>query len=425
MTQATETFKCYRVWVDRCRRDFPILNRPLPGKGGAPPVPLAYLDNAATTQKPESVIRAVAQYYITSNANVHGGVHSLAERATEAYESSRKAVAEFLGCTETHRIVFTRSATEAINLVASSFSALRIGRGDEFLLTEMEHHSNLVPWQLAARARGARLRFIPFGGDGTLELDRLDKLLTDRTKIVSVVHVSNVLGTINDVRTIIRAAHAAGIPVLLDAAQSAPHIPVDVKALDCDFLVFSGHKIYGPTGIGVLYAKEEYLEAMPPYQSGGKMIESVWLDRAKWNRIPYKFEAGTPNVAGAVGLKAALRYVTEAGRERIAAYETALTRYAVERLQQIPGVDVYGNPPDRSGIVPFNLRGIHPHDAAQFLDTKGIAVRAGHHCAYPTMRKLGVPATLRVSFSFYNTPEEVDRLVEALSEAREFFGRDS
>jgi cysteine desulfurase/selenocysteine lyase len=396
--------------VAAVRADFPIL------EGG-----LAYLDNAATTQKPRQVIEALAGYYRESNANVHRALHRLGEAATEAFEEGRRTVARFIAAAGPAEIVFTRGATEAINLVAASWGRSNVSAGDEILLTEMEHHSNLVPWQLLAEATGATLRFIPFREDGSLDLDRLEALLTARTKLVAVTAMSNVFGTINDTQRIVGAAHAAEIPVLLDGAQSVPHLPVDVQALDCDFLAFSGHKMYGPTGIGVLYGKKRLLEAMPPYQAGGEMIRSVWLDRSTWNDLPYKFEAGTPHIAGAVGLKAAIEYLSGLGMERIRAYEDSLTRYALERLGAVDGLTVHGEAPVRGGVISFTLDGVHPHDVAQYLDSEDIAIRAGHHCAYPIMRKLGVPATARASLAFYNTAGEIERLAGALNRAKEFF----
>ena len=406
------------------RDDFPILARNLPVPGGRGEVrPLVYLDNAATSQKPRCVIDAITRYYERSNANVHRGLHRLWEEATEAYESSRAAVARYINARTTREIIFTRGATEALNLVAAAWGRHSLRPGDEILLTEMEHHSNLIPWQLVAEASGASLRFIPFDEHGLLELDELDRLLTDRTKLVGVTHMSNVFGTINPVRRIVEAARERGAVVLVDAAQSVPHMPVDVTELDCDFLAFSGHKMCGPTGVGVLYGKEHLLEAMPPYQGGGEMISSVWLDRATWNELPYKFEAGTPNIAGAVGLHAAIDYLSALGMEAIRTYEEELTRHALERLGGVPEIHIYGEAPERGGVIAFNLGDLHPHDVAQFLDHEGIAIRAGHHCAYPIMRKLGVAATARASLYFYNTADDVDRLVDALDKTKEFFGR--
>ncbi len=402
------------------REDFPILREVFRSSRGEE-IPLIYLDNAATTQKPGQVLEAITNYYRHTNANVHRAIHKLGERATEAYEGSRKRVAQFINASSEKEIIFTRGTTEAINLVATGFGEKFIGEGDEILISEMEHHSNLIPWQLLARKKGARLRFIPFLPDGTLDLSQLDELLTDRTRLVAVTHMSNVFGTINPVRQIIRKAHQRNIPVLLDGAQSVPHLPVDVQELGCDFLAFSGHKMCGPTGIGVLYGKAELLETMEPYQGGGEMIRSVWYDRATWNDIPHKFEAGTPNIAGAVGLAAAMDYLHHIGMENITRYEQKLTTYAMTRMQEIPGMRIFGQAPERGGVISFYLGSIHPHDMAQFLDYRGIAVRAGHHCAQPIMRKLEIPATTRASFYFYNTFEEIDRFIEALYQAKEFF----
>ena len=405
--------------IERIRSDFPILSARIRGRR------LAWLDNAATTQKPRAVIEAVKRFYEEKNANVHRGLHALSRAATEALKESRSACARFIGAESATEIVFTRNATEAINLVASAWGEENIGPGDEILLTEMEHHSNLVPWQLLARKRNARLKFIPLSSEGVLALDALPRLLSDRTGLVAITHVSNVLGTVNDVKRIIREAHDAGVPVLLDAAQSVPHIAVDVADLDCDFLAFSGHKLCGPTGIGVLYAKRRLLEAMPPYQGGGEMILSVEPEFSVWNDPPYKFEAGTPNAAGAVGLKAALDYLSRLGMERIREHETRLASYALERLERIEGITILGRAKERTGIVSFEIEGIHPHDMAQYLDSKGIAVRAGHMCAQPLLKRLGKTAALRASFYFYNTTEEIDRLIAEISQGKEFFHRGS
>jgi cysteine desulfurase/selenocysteine lyase len=417
------------VPVAAVREDFPILGRTVRGR------PLAYLDSAATSQKPRPVLRAIAEYYERSNANVHRALHTLAGEATAAYEESRRAVQAFIGARRPAEVVFTRGATEAINLVAASWGRSRLREGDEILLTEMEHHSNLVPWQLVAAERGCRLRFIPFRGDGTLDLDVLDRLEAERIRFVALTHVSNVFGTVNDVRRVVEWAHRREAPVLVDAAQSAPHLPVDVQALGCDFLAFSGHKMCAPMGIGVLYGREELLAAMPPFMGGGDMIRAVWLERAEWNELPYKFEAGTPNVEGAVGLAAAIRYLGALGMENIRAYEERLTRYTLERLERVPGLTLYGPPAaarpsmdaaaagGRQAVFSFNLDGVHPHDLAQLLDWEGIAIRAGHHCAHPLMRKLEVPATARASLYLYNTFEEIDRLAGALGRAREALAR--
>jgi cysteine desulfurase/selenocysteine lyase len=408
--------------VSEIREGFPILGRTVEGRDGVAR-PLAYLDNAATTQKPEAVIEAVSSFYRYSNANVHRSLHTLGEEATAAYESAREAVRRFLNARKAAEIVFTRGTTEAINLVARSWGKAFLHRGDEVLLTEMEHHSNLIPWQLIAAETGAALRFLPVDEEGRLDLEDLDRLWGERVRMLAVTQVSNVFGTATDIRRLAKLAHAHGVPLLVDGAQGVPHLPVDVQELGCDFLAFSGHKVYGPMGIGVLYGREELLEAMPPYQGGGEMIRSVWLDRATWNDLPYKFEAGTPDVAAAVGLESALQYVSALGLPQIRDYETQLADYVRRRLADVPDLTIHG--PKRGGgpVISFTFSDLHPHDVAQVLDWGGVAVRAGHHCAQPLMRKLGVPATVRASLAFYNTPEEVDRLTAGLQEARELFGR--
>ncbi len=407
--------------VEKIREDFPILYKVFPSRKGSSKQ-LIYFDNAATTQKPQQVIDALTHFYKELNANVHRGIHKLGEAATAAFEESRKKVARFINAASDREIVFTRGTTEAINLVAHAWGRKFLKAGDEILLTEMEHHSNLIPWQLVAQDTGAKLRFLPFQNDGTLDFSNLDQLLTEKTKLVAVIHMSNVFGTINPVRGIIQKAHNLGIPVLLDGAQSVPHLPVDVRELDVDFLAFSGHKMCGPTGIGVLYGKAKLLEAMTPYQSGGEMIRSVWLDRATYNEIPYKFEAGTPNIAGAIGLAAAIDYLEGIGMQKITKYEQKITTYALSRMKEIEGMRIFGEAPERGGVISFYLGNIHPHDIAQYLDKDGIAVRAGHHCAQPIMRKLNISSTTRASFYFYNTFEEVDLFIESLKKAREFFG---
>ncbi|NOX38567.1 MAG: cysteine desulfurase [Calditrichaeota bacterium] len=407
----------------RVRDDFPILKETFRrGKRGELIVPLVYLDNAATTQKPRQVIQALVDYYEHANANVHRAIHTLGDRATELYEESRRKLARFIGAASEREIVFTRGTTEAINLVAAAWGRKFLKPGDEILLTEMEHHSNLIPWQLLAKEKQLTLRFIPFAEDGTLVLDNLEDYFTPRTRLLAITHMSNVFGTINPIQQIVAVAHQHDVPVLVDGAQSVPHMPVNVQELDCDFFALSGHKMCGPTGIGALYAKEKWLEAMDPYHGGGEMIRSVWLDRATWNDIPYKFEAGTPNIAGAVGLAAAVDYLSHIGMENIARYEKLLTQYALEQLQTVGNVRIFGQAPERGGVISFYVGNIHPHDVAQFLDADGIAIRAGHHCAQPIMRKLGIPATSRASFYFYNTPQEVDRLVQSLIKMKEFFG---
>jgi len=408
--------------VARIRKDFPILRETFSTLKGQN-IQLIYLDNAASTQKPKQVIDAISYYYQHQNANVHRAIHRLGERATQAYEASREKVAEFINAKSPREVVFTRGTTEAINLVANAWGKKFFNPGDEVLLSEMEHHSNLIPWQILAKEKGIVLRFIPFSkSNGTLQIANLRKLITKQTRLISITHMSNVFGTINPVRGLIQMAHEHKIPVLLDGAQAVPHLPTDVQELNCDFLAFSGHKMCGPTGIGVLYAKEEFLEEMDPYQGGGEMISSVWLDHATWNDIPHKFEAGTPNMAGAVGLASAIDYLTNIGMDKITKYEQKLTTYALSKMQEIEDLRIFGAAPFRGGVISFYLGKIHPHDTAQYLDSMGIAVRAGHHCAQPIMRKLGVPATTRASFYFYNTYEEIDKLVGGLNKAREFFG---
>lgn len=412
------------VWivldVGRIREDFPILQREFEYKGRR--VPLVYLDNAATTQKPRVVIDALRRYYEWYNANIHRALHRLGEEATVCYEESRRRVAEFISARSASEVVFTKGATEAINLVARSWGEKFLRRGDEILLTEMEHHSNLVPWQMLARRCGVKLRFLPFRlEDCQLDLDQWDRVFTDRVKLVSVVHVSNLFGCINPVREIISWSHERGVPVLLDGAQSVPHMGVDVQELGCDFLVFSGHKMCGPTGVGVLYGREERLEEMDPYEGGGEMIERVEWESATYAPLPHKFEAGTPPIAGAIGLGEAVKYLEGLGMEAIERYEKKLVKYALDKLLEFDRIKVYGPLGERSGLISFTLEGVHPHDVAQFLDREGVAVRAGHHCVQPAVRKLGIAATTRVSFYFYNTLEEIDLFLEALRKAKEFF----
>lgn len=404
-----------QIDIKKIRADFPILNEMIHGK------PLVYFDNAATTHKPKNVIDRIVKYYEHENANVHRAIHQLGERATLGYENARKAIARFIGADSGKQIVFTRGTTDAINLVATAWGRKFIGQGDEIILSEMEHHSNLIPWQLLAKDVGATLRFIPFREDGSLEFPVFEQILSNKTKIVSITHMSNVFGTINPVKKIIRMAHDRGIPVMLDAAQSVPHLPVSVENLDCDFLAFSGHKMLGPTGIGVLYAKARILENMNPYQGGGEMINSVWLDNATWNEIPHKFEAGTPNIAGAIGFSAAVEYLENIGMNTITMYEQDITTYALDKMNELECMKIYGSTPERGGVISFNLGNIHPHDLSHFLDQQGIAVRAGHHCAQPLMRKLDIAATTRASFYFYNTFEEVDYFIEKLRKAQKFF----
>ncbi len=401
--------------VSSLRARFPILERRVHGR------PLVYLDNAATTQKPVEVLEAEQGVYLRYNANVHRAIHALGEEATAAYEGARAQVAAFIGARDPRGIVFLRNATEALNLVAWAWGRRRLRAGDEIVLTPMEHHSNLVPWQMVARETGARLRFMALDERGALDPDALDAVLGPRTRVVAFTHCSNVLGTITPVAELCRRARAVGALTVVDAAQSVPHLPVDVEALGCDFLAFSGHKMYGPMGIGVLWGQPRRLEEMDPFLGGGEMILRVELEEATWNAIPYKFEAGTPNVPGAVGLAAAVAFLRAAGMEALAAHEAALTTYAMERLGTIPGVTIYGPPAPRGALVTFNVEGVHPHDLAQVLDQEGVAIRAGHHCAQPLMRRLGVVATARASFALYNTTAEVDALCGAIERAREFF----
>ena len=402
--------------VARLRADFPILAERVNGR------PLVYLDNAATTQKPRAVLDALAMYYEHDNANVHRGVHTLSQRATDAYEAARANVARFVNARMPEEIVYTRGTTDGINLVAQSFARPRLAPGDEILISAMEHHSNIVPWQLVCGQTGARLRVAPVNDAGELVLDAYAAMLGPRTKLVAITHVSNALGSITPIRQIIALAHAANVPVLVDGAQAIAHLPVDVQALDCDFYAFSGHKIFGPTGIGVLYGKAAHFEAMPPYQGGGDMIRSVTFEKTEYNDIPYKFEAGTPNIAGAIGLGAALDYVRHAGIEAIDAHERELLADATERVMRIPGVRIIGTAKDKAGILSFTLDGVHAHDVGTILDHEGVAIRAGHHCAMPVMTQFGVAGTARASFALYNTREEVDALVAGIERVRRMFG---
>ena len=397
------------------REDFPILRQSVRGK------PLVYLDNAATTQKPKAVLDRLTRFYETENANVHRGVHLLSERATDVYEAARRSVAQFLNAGDAKEIVFVRGTTEAVNLVAQTFGRTRVGRGDEVVITAMEHHSNIVPWQMLCAEKGARLRVAPITDAGELRLEELEALLTERTKLLALVHVSNAPGTINPIARITRLAHDRGIPVLVDGAQAVPHTHVDVQTLDTDFYAFSGHKVFGPTGIGVLHAKAALLEEMPPWQGGGDMISSVTFERTLYNIVPYKFEAGTPNIAGAVGLAAALDYVSAVGLDRIAAHERDLVAYGTDALSQIAGVRLTGTAPEKAGILAFVLEGVHPHDIGTILDREGIAIRTGHHCCQPLMDRLGVAATARASVALYNMREEIDALAAAIDKVREVF----
>jgi cysteine desulfurase/selenocysteine lyase len=402
--------------VARIRADFPILRRQVRGR------PLTYLDNAATTQKPQAVLDALINYYVTSNANVHRGVHLLSEIATEAHDAAREKVRAFFNAASTREIVFTRNSTEGINLVAQSFGRWRVKPGDEVVITAMEHHSNIVPWQLLCEERGARLRVVPIDDTGTLILEELEALLTPRTRLLSVTHMSNALGTVNPIATIVQMAHAHGIPVLVDGSQAAYHMPVDVRALDCDFYVATGHKLYGPTGIGVLYGRESLLDGMPPFLGGGDMIRSVTFEKSTWNDLPYKFEAGTPDIAGAIGLGAALDYISQVGLDHIAEHERDLLDYGTSLLVQIPGLRLIGTSRHKASILSFVLDGIHPHDIGTIVDQEGVAVRTGHHCAQPVMERFGVPATARASLAMYNTRADLDTLAAAIRRVQSVFG---
>jgi cysteine desulfurase/selenocysteine lyase len=402
--------------VTAIREGFPILQRRVHGHA------LAYLDNAATTQKPQQVIDRLVRYYSEENANIHRGVHLLSVDATDAYEAARERIRRFVNAAEAREIVFVRGATEAINLVAATYGRMQLGPGDEVVVSEMEHHSNIVPWQMLCEEKGARLRVIPITDSGELRLDEYERLLGTRTRLVSVTHVSNALGTINPVERIVRLAHEREIPVLIDGAQAVAHMAVDVQSLGCDFYVFSGHKVFGPTGIGVLYGRAQLLEAMPPYQGGGDMIRSVAFERTTYNDIPFKFEAGTPNIGGVMGLDAALAYLTAIGVDGAAAHEHELLVYGTEALREIPGLRLTGTATRKAGILSFVIDDIHPHDIGTILDREGIAIRAGHHCCQPLMARLGVPATARASLALYNTREEIERLVAAVRTAKAVFG---
>jgi cysteine desulfurase / selenocysteine lyase len=401
--------------TERVRDDFPLLRQRVHGK------PLVYLDNAATTQKPQAVIDRLVRYYSEENANIHRGVHVLSVAATDAYDAARERVRRFVHAAETREIVFVRGATEAINLVAATYGRAHVGAGDEVVVSEMEHHSNIVPWQMLCEEKGAVLRVIPITDAGELRLDEYVRLLGPRTRIVAVTHVSNALGTINPVEQIVRLAHDRGVPVLIDGAQAVAHMPVDVQAIDCDFYVFSGHKVFGPTGIGVLYGRASLLDEMPPYQGGGDMIRSVTFERTLYSDAPQKFEAGTPNIAGVVGLHAAIAYLTDVGLDRVTAHEHDLLAYGTEALSQIDGVRLTGTAERKAAILSFVIAGIHPHDLGTILDRDGIAIRAGHHCCQPLMARLGVAATARASLAFYNTREEIDALVASIRTAKAVF----
>ncbi|ODU55826.1 MAG: cysteine sulfinate desulfinase [Granulicella sp. SCN 62-9] len=401
--------------IERVRADFPILEQRVHD------LPLVYLDNAATTQKPRAVIDASSNYYLSYNANIHRGVHQLSQSATDAYEAARKSVQTFLNAEDAKEIIFVRGATEAINLVAQSYGRQHVNSGDEIIVTAMEHHSNIVPWQMLCEEKGAHLRVAPINDAGELLLDEFEAMLNAKTKLVAVVHTSNVLGTVNPVRRIVEMAHTKGIPVLLDGAQAVPHGGVDVRALDCDFYAFSGHKIYGPTGIGILYGKRALLEAMPPYQGGGDMIRSITFEKTIYNQLPYKFEAGTPDIAGVVGLGAAIEYVNGIGLSDIVAHEEDLLAYGTEALGAIPGLTLIGTAKEKVSVLSFVLEGIHPHDIGTILDRQGIAIRTGHHCAQPLMQRFGIPATARASLAVYNTAQEIDALVAGIHKVKEVF----
>jgi cysteine desulfurase / selenocysteine lyase len=402
--------------VERIREQFPILAQRVGDK------PLAYLDNAATTQKPHAVLDTLSRYYASENANIHRGVYALSQQATEAYEGARGKVARFLHAAEPAEIIFTRNATEGINLVAQTFGRRQVGAGDEVVISTMEHHSNIVPWQMLCEEQGARLRVVPITDTGELMLDELASLLGPRTKLLSIVHMSNSLGTVNPVRQVVELAQAQGVPVLIDGSQAAYHMPVDVQALGCDFYVVTGHKLYGPTGIGALYGRRALLDAMPPYQGGGDMIRSVTFERTTYNDVPHKFEAGTPHIAGAIGLGAAVDFITGVGFGAIAAHERQLLSYATTALSAVPGLRLIGTAPNKASILSFVLDGVHAHDIGTIVDTEGVAIRTGHHCTQPVMDRFQVPATARASLAMYNTTAEIDQLVSALNKVREVFG---
>lgn len=400
----------------KIKNDFPILRRASHGK------PLVYLDSGATTQKPNIVIDAINDYYTNYNANIHRGIYELSQLATGAYEAARQNVRHFINARHNDEIIFTKGTTDAINLVAFSFGEAYVQEGDEIVISEMEHHSNIVPWQLLCERKRAKLKVISVNDDGTLDLDQYRQLLNDKTKIVSVIHVSNVLGTVNPVKEMIKIAHQQEIPVLLDGAQALPHIPVDVQALDCDFYAFSSHKLYGPTGTGVLYGKSDLLESMPPYQSGGDMISRVTFEKTEYNALPHKFEAGTPNMAGVIGLGAAIDYLNKVGMDNLVEHENELLLYATDALQTIPGLKIIGNAPNKIGVISFVMESAHPHDIGTILDSEGVAIRAGHHCAMPLIDRFGLAATARASFGLYNQIEDIDRLLEGLHKVNQIFG---
>jgi cysteine desulfurase/selenocysteine lyase len=410
MTPATSTRPRTTFDVQRVRRDFPILNQTIHGK------PLVYLDNAATTQKPQAVIDAMVRSYAEDNANIHRGVHLLSERATQAYELAREKVQHFLNAAHSREVIFVRGTTEGINLVAATYGRAHVGKGDEVLITEMEHHSNIVPWQLLCEEKGAHLKVLPITDEGELRMDLLDGMLTDRTRIVAVNHVSNSLGTVNPIKAIVDRAHRRGIPVLVDGAQAVAHLPVDVQALDADFYAMSGHKLFGPTGIGVLYGKSALLAAMPPYQSGGDMISAVTFKKTTFNALPNKFEAGTPNIAGA-----AIDYLRTLDFGAVSAYEDELLAYGTQALASLAGIRIVGTAAQKTSVLSFVMENVHPHDIGTILDQEGVAIRTGHHCTQPLMERMGVPATARASLALYNTRDEIDALVRALDKVREIF----
>jgi cysteine desulfurase / selenocysteine lyase len=401
--------------VEEVRKDFPILSKKVYGK------PLVYLDNAATSQKPQSVIDTIDRYYTELNSNIHRGVHFLSQAATNEYENSRVKIKNFINAVSHKEIIFVRGATEGVNLVANSYGRKNIKEGDEIIISTMEHHSNIVPWQMLCEEKNAKLRVIPINDDGEIIIDEFKKLINEKTKFISVVHISNSLGTVNPVKEIIEIAHSHNIPILIDGAQAIHHVKVDVQELDCDFYVFSGHKIYGPTGIGVLYGKEKLLEEMPPFMGGGDMIASVTFEKTTYNELPYKFEAGTPNIEGTIGLGAAIDYFSSIGIDKISAYEKELLVYATEKLKTINGLTIIGNAKNKSGVLSFVLDGVHPHDIGTILDYEGVAVRTGHHCTQPVMKRYNIPATARASFAFYNTKEEIDILEKAIYKVIEVF----
>ena len=401
--------------VARIREDFPLLKQTVNGKA------LVYLDNAATSQKPQSVIDALVRYYTTVNSNVHRGVHTLSQLATDDYEAARSKASKFINAAEDHELIYVRGTTEGINLVAQTFGRQNIGQGDEIIISCLEHHSNIVPWQILCEEKGAQLKIVPINDSGELLIDEYEKLLSPRAKLVSIVHQSNALGTINPMEAIIEMAHSRGVPVLVDGAQSVPHMAIDVQQMGCDFFVFSAHKLFGPTGIGILYGKSEYLNAMPPYQAGGEMIRSVSFEKTTYNVLPHKFEAGTPNIAGAIGMGAAIDYLNDLGMEKINSYEKELLDYGTDCLSRIDRLQIIGTAKDKGGILSFVLGDIHPHDIGTILDTEGIAIRTGHHCAQPVMQRFGIPATARASLAFYNTKAEIDSLVEGIDRVLEVF----